>query len=149
MYTKLRPFSSITSQKTCPYLLTKINWKVPYWGHLKLKSRSLNFYFIHERNLVLKWLNACSHQITFLVNSMFIKLLHSHSSLFPTICAICERWLCFESHVKGIKRVSILSKNSMNSYPNHGLVPGVEKHTFPAFFVYADGFRSGLPGVIK
>ncbi len=59
---------------------------------------------------------------------------------------------CVLHHTWGIKKVSPLSQNSMNLYPNHGQcrsVPRVEKHTFSLVFVYSDGFsfwESGLPG---
>ncbi len=72
----------------------------------------------------------CSHQITFLINSFFRKILHGHSSLFPTICASCKRCLCFASHFRAS---SLLSENSMNAYPKHRSVPCVKRHPFPLF----------------
>ncbi len=75
--------------KTCPYSLPKINWTVAL---SKLKFTS------------------CGHQITFLVNSTFSKILHIIPPSSPTI---------FASHLGHQKCIPLLSQNSMNSYPNH------------------------------
>ncbi len=102
--------------KTWPYSLTKVNWTVPYWVFWKLKSIS------------------CSHQITFLVSSTFIKILHiTHPSSPPflQVVRVSKRY-SFSPIIAWIHTL-IIGKN--------GSVPGVEKHTLSLVFVYGDGFR--------
>ncbi len=49
----------------------------------------------------------------------------------------------FSIILQRIKKVSLLSQNSINSYPKHGsarTLPGVEKYTLSRVFVCGDGF---------
>ncbi len=69
------------------------NWTVSSWVFFfKAKSRS------------------CGHQITFLVNPTFSKLLHITPPSSPTIIASCERCLCFASHLGHQKDIAFVPK---------------------------------------
>ncbi len=79
------------------------NWTVPFWVLSKLKSRS------------------CGLQMTFFVNSTFIKIL---PLLLNTPSSSIIMQVVRDSHVllhtSEHQKVSLLSPNSINLYPKHG-----------------------------